>query len=116
MEGASEVGVEATFADGKDSGVGAEGAEEPQIGWCDGKDIPGVDANGVGISGKQYGGATGELGASRGCWGCRGVNGLGVSGWGVGLVDINGVDIDYGVAFEPMGMGVYHGWMVSTMA
>lgn len=32
------------------------------------------------------------------------------------LADINGVDIDYGVAFEPMGVDVYHGWMVSTMA
>lgn len=165
MVGGRDVGVEATFAYGEDSGVGGEGAEEPQVGWSGGKDIPGVDAYGIVISGKQCGDAAGEqdwsggrelggnggtvlggsgdrelgragdrepggsggrelygsgagvLGASRRCLECRGVrDGLGVSGWVLGPADINGVDIDYGVAFEPMGVGVYHGWMVSTMA
>lgn len=171
MVGGGEVGVEATFAYGEDSGVCGEGAQKPQIGWCGGKDIPRVDADGIVIAGKQCGGAAGvqdwsggrelagnggrepgraggrelggagacELGgarvlggagacelhrsgagvrgASRGCWGWRGIwDGLEGSGWGLGLSNINGVDIDYGVVFEPMGVGVYHGWMVSTMA
>lgn len=59
MVGGGEVGVEATFADGEDSGVGGEGAEKPQVGWCGDKDIPRMDANGVVISGKQYWGAAG---------------------------------------------------------